>query len=109
VGKRRAFLKQVRAKDGDAMLVLSRQRDETVMIGDDIQVEVVDIRGDKVRLGITAPKGVSIHRKEVFDAIKRENHAAATLKPSDLGCGKPTSFPSAGGVDPDTPPATPNS
>ena len=57
------------------MLVLSRQRDETIMIGDDIEVTVVDIRGDKVRLGITAPKEISVHRKEVYDAIRRENRA----------------------------------
>ena len=55
------------------MLVLSRQRDETIMIGDDIEVTVVDIRGDKVRLGINAPKEISVHRKEVYDAIKKEN------------------------------------
>jgi len=59
------------------MLVLSRQRDETIMIGDDIEVTVVDIRGDKVRLGINAPKEISVHRKEVYDAIRRENRAAA--------------------------------
>ena len=71
------------------MLVLSRQRDETIMIGDDIEVTVVDIRGDKVRLGITAPKEISVHRKEVYDAIKRENRAAAQVKPEDLsGFGK---------------------
>lgn len=58
------------------MLVLSRQRDETIMIGDDIEVTVVDIRGDKVRLGINAPKDISVHRKEVYDAIRRENRAA---------------------------------
>ena len=58
------------------MLVLSRQRSETIMIGDDIEVTVVDIRGDKVRLGITAPREVSVHRKEVYDAIRRENRAA---------------------------------
>lgn len=52
------------------MLVLSRQRDETIMIGDDIEITIVDIRGDKVRLGITAPTQVSVHRKEVYDAIK---------------------------------------
>lgn len=55
------------------MLVLSRQRDETIMIGDDVQVTVVDIRGDKVRLGITAPPHVAVHRKEVYDAIMRES------------------------------------
>jgi carbon storage regulator len=72
-----------------AMLVLSRQRDETIMIGDDIEVTVVDIRGDKVRLGITAPKEISVHRKEVYDAIRRENRAAAQVKPEDLsGLGK---------------------
>jgi carbon storage regulator len=71
------------------MLVLSRQRDETIMIGDEIEVTVVDIRGDKVRLGINAPKSVSVHRKEVYDAIRRENKAAAEVKPEDLpGLGK---------------------
>ena len=59
------------------MLVLSRQRDETIMIGDEVQVTVVDIRGDKVRLGITAPPHIPVHRKEVYEAIKRENEAAA--------------------------------
>ena len=66
------------------MLVLSRQVDETIMIGDDIEVTVVDIRGDKVRLGITAPKEIAVHRKEVYEAIKRENRAAAQVKPEDL-------------------------
>jgi len=58
------------------MLVLSRQRDEMIMIGDDIQITVVDIRGEKVRLGITAPAHIPVHRKEVYEAIKRENQAA---------------------------------
>jgi carbon storage regulator len=68
------------------MLVLSRQRDETIMIGDDIEVTVVDIRGDKVRLGISAPKEISVHRKEVYEAIKRENRDAAQpkIKPEDI-------------------------
>ena len=70
------------------MLVLSRQRDETIMIGDDVEITVVDIRGDKVRLGITAPTEVPVHRKEVYDAIKRENLAASGMKPEDLA--KPT-------------------
>ena len=55
------------------MLVLSRQKNETIMIGDDIEITVVDIRGDKIRLGIVAPREVSVHRKEVYDAIQREN------------------------------------
>ena len=71
------------------MLVLSRQRDETIMIGDDIEITVVDIRGDKVRLGITAPTHVPVHRKEVYEAIQRENRAAANLKPEDLPPGSP--------------------
>jgi carbon storage regulator len=66
------------------MLVLSRQRDQVIMIGDDIEVVIVDIRGDKVRLGITAPKDVAVHRKEVYDQIKRENAAAAAMQPTDL-------------------------
>ncbi len=66
------------------MLVLSRQRDETIMIGDDVEITVVDIRGDKVRLGISAPRSIQVHRKEVYDAIKRENENAANLKPTDV-------------------------
>ena len=48
------------------MLVLSRQRNESIMIGDDVEITIVDVRGDKVRLGITAPKTISVHRKEVY-------------------------------------------
>ena len=66
------------------MLVLSRQRDQTIMIGDDIEITVVDIRGDKVRLGINAPKSVPVHRKEVYEAIRRENQAAAQVQPQDV-------------------------
>ena len=54
------------------------------MIGQEIQVTVVDIRGDKVRLGIQAPKDVAVHRKEVFEAIRRENRSAAGMKPQDV-------------------------
>ena len=60
------------------MLVLSRQRDESIVIGDNIVITVVDIRGDKVRLGIDAPKEVPVHRQEVYDAIQRERTAAET-------------------------------
>ena len=66
------------------MLVLSRQRDQTIMIGDDIEITVVDIRGDKVRLGINAPASIPVHRKEVYDAINRENREAAGVKPEDI-------------------------
>jgi cytosine/creatinine deaminase len=66
------------------MLVLSRQRDQSVIIGEDMEVRVVDVRGDKVRLGFIAPREVTVHRKEVYDQIRRENLAAAQLKPDDL-------------------------
>jgi carbon storage regulator len=55
------------------MLVLSRKRDESIVIGDGIVVTIVDIRGDKVRLGIQAPPNVPVHRQEVLDAIRRVN------------------------------------
>ena len=58
------------------MLVLSRQRDESIKIGDDIEITIVDIRGEKVRLGINAPPHIPVHRKEVYEAIKREKLAA---------------------------------
>ncbi|MEZ6061311.1 MAG: carbon storage regulator CsrA [Planctomycetaceae bacterium] len=54
------------------MLVLSRQRDETIVIGDSIRITIVEVRGDKVRIGIDAPRDVTVHRQEVYDAIKRE-------------------------------------
>ncbi|QGJ69881.1 Translational regulator CsrA [Planctomycetales bacterium 10988] len=65
------------------MLVLSRQRDESIMIGDQIVVTVVDVRGDKVRLGIKAPAKIPVHRNEIYEAIQRENLEAAKLKPAD--------------------------
>lgn len=67
------------------MLVLSRQRDETIMIGDEIEITVVDIRGDKVRLGITAPTRIAVHRKEVYEAIKRENQQASRIAQDQIG------------------------
>jgi carbon storage regulator len=70
------------------MLVLSRQRDESIMIGDNIVVTIVDIRGDKVRLGINAPSEIPVHRQEVYEAIQRENLRASRLEPGqtqDIG------------------------
>ena len=64
------------------MLVLSRKRDESIMIGDEIEVIVVDIRGDKVRLGITAPKSVAVDRKEIYEAKKRDR-GATRIQPED--------------------------
>ncbi len=59
------------------MLVLSRRRDESIIIGDNIKLTIVDIRGDKVRLGIEAPKEIPVHRQEVYDAIQKENQRKA--------------------------------
>jgi carbon storage regulator len=66
------------------MLVLSRTRDETIMIGDDIEITVVDVRGDKVRIGINAPIHIAVHRKEVYDAIQRENRLASQMQPDEI-------------------------
>ncbi|MCP4190713.1 MAG: carbon storage regulator CsrA [Planctomycetaceae bacterium] len=65
------------------MLVLSRHRDESIMIGDDIVITVVDVRGDKVRLGIDAPTDIPVHRQEVYDAIQREKNAKKDAAISD--------------------------
>ncbi|MDP1561943.1 MAG: carbon storage regulator CsrA [Pirellulaceae bacterium] len=66
------------------MLVLSRHRDESIMIGDNVMITIVDIRGDKVRLGIEAPQDIPVHRQEVYEAIKRENQKAARVNPSEI-------------------------
>ncbi len=65
------------------MLVLSRKIGEAVLLGDDIKIMIVDIRGDKVRIGIDAPKDLPVHRQEVYDAIRRlqaeyDNHDDGT-------------------------------
>jgi len=59
------------------MLVLSRKKNESIVINNDITIVVVEIRGDKVRLGVEAPKEVPVHRREVYDAICRNEQAAA--------------------------------
>jgi carbon storage regulator len=61
------------------MLVLSRKKNESIVINDDITIVVVEIRGDKVRLGVEAPKEVPVHRREVFDAIHRNEAAAEKI------------------------------
>jgi len=63
------------------MLILSRKINEKVVIGDDITVSIIEIRGDQVRIGIDAPKMIKVFRQEVFDAIKAENKAAIQSKP----------------------------
>ena len=79
------------------MLVLSRKKNESIVINNDITVTVVEIRGDKVRLGIVAPKEVPVHRQEVYDAIQRENakavtegHALRSPGPREKRCSKNT-------------------
>ena len=63
------------------MLILSRKINEKIMIGDDISISVIEVRGDQVRIGVDAPKTVKVFRQEVFDAIREENRAAAESKP----------------------------
>ena len=66
------------------MLVLSRNKEETIMIGDNVEITILDIRGDKVRLGIRAPAEIPVHRKEVYLAIQDENLQAAGTETSSL-------------------------
>lgn len=61
------------------MLVLSRKVNQSIMIGDDIEIKILEIRGDQVRIGIEAPKRVPVHRKEVYEAIVKENILAAQM------------------------------
>ncbi|MEM9942894.1 MAG: carbon storage regulator CsrA [Planctomycetota bacterium] len=64
------------------MLVLSRKKNESIVINDDITIVVVEIRGDKVRLGVEAPKEVPVHRREVYDAIKRSEKLQSDERPA---------------------------
>ena len=66
------------------MLVLTRKSEESIVIGDNIEIIVVEIKGDAVKLGINAPRHISVHRKEVYQAIQQENIAAAGAQLSDL-------------------------
>ncbi len=61
------------------MLILSRKKDESIVIGDNITISVVDIKGDQVKLGINAPNDVKVFRQEVYEAIQEENKAAASI------------------------------
>jgi carbon storage regulator len=74
------------------MLILSRKVNEKIMIGEDISVSIIEVRGDQVRLGVDAPKTVKVFRQEVFDAIRAENRAAAESSPVfpelNLGTGR---------------------
>jgi len=66
------------------MLILSRKTNESIMIGDQIQISIVDVKGDQVKVGIKAPKTVKVYREEVYRAIQQENIEAVKAKPETL-------------------------
>ncbi len=66
------------------MLVLTRKKNESIVLNDNIEITIVDVQGDQVRIGINAPKSVSIYRKEIFLEIQAENKKAADVKAIDL-------------------------
>jgi len=66
------------------MLVLTRKTNESIIIGDEIAVTVLGVEGDQVKLGITAPKEIAVHRREVYEQIKKANEEAAKSSASDI-------------------------
>lgn len=66
------------------MLTITRQRGERIMIGDDVVIEIVEVTGNTVRVGISAPRDVVIYREELWERVKQENEEAAQVDPSDL-------------------------
>jgi len=68
------------------MLVLSRHCDEQIMIGDDVVITVVEIRGNKVRIGVEADKSIPVYRREIYDAIQRANREASDEAPNEGPC-----------------------
>jgi carbon storage regulator len=66
------------------MLVLTRKVNQSIIIGNDIEVVVLEVRGEQIRLGIKAPKDIAVHRKEIYEQIKEENVAAASVQPEDV-------------------------
>jgi len=77
------------------MLVLSRHRDEAIMIGDDVEITIVDIRGDKVRVGINAPSKIPVHRREIYEAIRQENEQASGFTGNPIGSIHPDDRPAS--------------
>lgn len=67
------------------MLVLTRKLNESIMIGDDVKITIVDVKGDQVKLGITAPRQIAVHREEVYLEIQKENQLAANTPAGNLG------------------------
>jgi carbon storage regulator len=66
------------------MLVLTRKKGQSLMIGHDIEISIIDIQGDQVRIGINAPKSVTIHRKEIYEEIIKENLSAVAGKDTNI-------------------------
>ncbi len=66
------------------MLVLTRKINQSIMIGADVEIVVIEVRGEQVRIGIRAPRSVSVHRKEVYDQIRAQNEAASQVAPEDV-------------------------
>ena len=66
------------------MLVLTRKVGQSIVIGDEIEVVVLEVRGEQVRVGIRAPKTVAVHRKEIYDQIQEENRSSAEVRPEDI-------------------------
>lgn len=75
-----AHLDGNKSKEGLSLLVLTRKIDESIIIGDNIRVTIVDVRGEQVKLGIDAPRSISVHREEVYREIQEENRRAAALE-----------------------------
>lgn len=66
------------------MLVLTRKVHQSIIIGDDVEVVVLEVRGEQVRLGIRAPKNVAVHRKEIYEQILEENKESSQVRPEDV-------------------------
>lgn len=66
------------------MLVLTRKVHQSIIIGDEVEVVVLEVRGEQVRLGIRAPKSVAVHRKEIYEQILEENKGASEVRPEDV-------------------------
>ena len=78
------------------MLVLTRKVNQSIMIGDDIEIVILEVRGEQVRVGVKAPREVPVHRREIYDSIKEENILASQTKPEDVpGAGTDTTVKSA--------------
>jgi carbon storage regulator len=69
---------------GRTMLVLTRKVNQSIVIGDDVEIVVLDVRGEQVRLGIRAPRSITVHRKEIYELILEQNRAAAQTRPEDV-------------------------